>query len=119
MAKKNKVIAGDYEKKEIYFQSTWSGKKVFIQAGFFKKIIIDKATVDSYEVMDETSKNSTLSAVGRAAVGSFFLGAPGLAAALGAKKKRNHVVAIQFKDGKRSLIEVDDKIYRAIMTSVF
>lgn len=116
---KNKVIAGDYEKKDVCFQSTWSGKKVFIQAGIFKKIIIDKATVEAYEVMDETSKKSTLGAVGRAAVGSFFLGAPGLLAALGTKNKRNHVVAIQFKDGKRSLIEVNDKIYRAIMTSVF
>ena len=116
---KNRVIAGDYEKKKVALKSTLSGKKAVIKAGYIKVVYLDKKTVESYEVMDETSRKSAVSAVGRAAVGTFFLGVPGLAAALSAKNKRSHIVAIQFKDGHRSLLEVDDKIYRAIMTKVF
>lgn len=116
---KNKVIAGDYEKKQVALETTLSGKKAFIQAGFVKKVYLDQNTVESYEVVDETSHKSAASAVGRAAVGSFLLGPVGLAAALSAKKKGIHTIAIQFKDGHRSLLEVDDKIYKAIMTKVF
>lgn len=116
---KNTVIAGDYEKKVVTLESTLTGKKAVIVAGFMKKIVLDKNTVESYEVVDESSRKSAASAVGRAAIGGFILGPVGLAAALSAKSKGIHTVAIQFKDGKRSLLEVDDKIYKAIMTKVF
>lgn len=116
---KNKVIAGDYEKKQVYLETTLSGKKAVIKAGFIKKVYLDKSTVESYEVIDESSRKSAASAVGRAAVGGFFLGPVGLAAALSAKSKGIHTIAIQFKDGHRSLLEVDDKIYKAIVTKVF
>ena len=119
MAAKNKVIAGDYEKKKVSLESTLSGKRAIIEAGVFKKVALDKNTVESYEVVDESSRKSAASAVGRAAVGGFFLGPVGLAAALSAKSKGIHTIAIQFKDGTRSLLEVDDKIYRAIITKVF
>ena len=119
MAAKNKVIAGDYEKKKVSLESTLSGKRAIIEAGIFKKVALDKSTVESYEVVDESSRKSAASAVGRAAVGGFFLGPVGLAAALSAKSKGIHTIAIQFKDGTRSLLEVDDKIYKAIITKVF
>ena len=116
---KNKVIAGDYEKKKVYFKSTWSGRKVVIQTGYIKVTPLDKKTVESYEVIEEDSRTSATSAVGRAAVGSFFLGYAGLAAGLSAKKKKARLVAVQFKDGHRSLLEVDEKIDRGIMTALF
>ena len=116
MAKaKNKVIAGDYIKKDIFI----SGGTAVISAGFLKTVELNERSVESYEVVDETSKKSAASAIGRAAVGSFFLGPVGLAAALSAKSKGIHTIAIQFKDGRRSLLEVDDKIYKAIITKVF
>ena len=115
---KNQVIAGDYLKREV---ALFLGKPT-IKLGLVdmcKIITIDSSTVESYEVVDETSRKSVASAVGRAAVGSFFFGNAGLAAALSAKDKRIHIVAIHFKDGKKSLLEVDDKIYKAIITKVF
>ena len=48
-----------------------------------------------------------------------LLGSAGLAAGLSAKKNGIYTVAIQFKDGKRSLLEVDDKIYKAIISKTF
>ena len=116
---KNTVIAGDYAKKKISYKTTWSGKKVVIQAGIIKLVPLDKKTVESYEVIEEDSRTSATSAIGRAAVGSFFLGDVGLAAALSAKKKKTRLVAVQFKDGRRSLLAVEDKIYKAIMTTLF
>lgn len=115
---KNKVIAGDYENRQVAL----SFGKATIKLGMldmYKTITIDSSTVESYEVVDESSRKSAASAVGRAAVGGFLLGPVGLAAALSAKSKGIHTVAIQFKDGHRSLLEVDDKIYKAIVAKVF
>lgn len=116
---KNTVIAGDYQKSKIYYRTTWSGKKLVIQAGIFKVVPLDKKTVESYEVIEEESRISGASAIGRAAVGSFFLGNAGLAAGLTAKKRKTRLVAVQFKDGRKSLLEVNDKFYRVLMTTLF
>lgn len=94
---RNRVIAGDYEKKKVAIKLTPKGKRAVIDLGWMhmhKRIILDKSTVESYEVKDESS-------------------------ALTAKAWGRHIISIQFKDGRKSLIEVTDKIYRAIMTKVF
>lgn len=39
--------------------------------------------------------------------------------AISAKNKGIYQIAIQFKDGKKSLIEVDDKIYKTLIKSCF
>lgn len=115
MAAKNKVIAGDYDGKLV--------NQVFgtvtISTGFISSIALDKTTVSSYELMDESHSKSAVSAVGRGLVGGFLLGPVGLLAGLSAKTKGVHVVAIQFTDGKKSLIEVDEKIYKAILKKCF
>lgn len=114
-AARNKVIAGDYKNKLV---SLTFGDAIIL-AGVLKKVRINKDTVESYEVMDQTSRKSVSSAVGRAAVGGFLLGPVGLAAAVTAKSKGTHTIALQFRDGRRSLLEVDDHIYKAIITKVF
>jgi len=115
MGAKNKVIAGDYEGKLV---SAVLGV-VTISTGFFSNIQLNKETVEEYEVMDESSKKSAVSAVGRGLVGGFLLGPVGLLAGLSAKSKGVHIVAVQFKDGKKSLIEMDDKVYKTFMKNCF
>jgi hypothetical protein len=116
MGAKNKVIAGDYNGKVIV--QTFG--QVNISTGFTTRVPIDKTTVESYEVMDESHRKSVASAVGRGLVGGFLLGPVGiLAGGLSAKTKGVHIVAIQFKDGKKSLIEVDEKIYKTILQKCF
>lgn len=115
---KNSVANGDYKDRMVEM----SGKKVFIRDGNFgfgKKIFINHDTVESYEVLDEQHQKSAASAVGRAAVGGLLLGPVGLLAGVSAKSKGSYYVAVQFKDGKRSLLEVDDKIYKAILSEMF
>lgn len=83
MGAKNKVIAGDYQGKVV--MSTLG--TVTITLGFLKTLVLDKNTVEEYEVMDETHSKSATSAVGRGLVGGFLLGPVGLLAGLSAKSK--------------------------------
>lgn len=115
MGAQNKVIAGDYEGKHV--DASLGMPSIII--GIFDQLMIDKSTVDSYEVVGESQKKSAASAVGRAAVGAFILGPIGIAAAVSAKSKGIYTIALQFRNGKRSLLEVDDKIYKAILKKVF
>jgi hypothetical protein len=115
MGAKNRVIAGEYEN----WQVVRTVKGIVLVHGFTNKIELDKSSVDTYEEVDEEKSTSATSAVGRGLVGSFVLGPVGLLAALSAKKKGVHTVAIQFQDGKKSLLEIDDKIYKKLVTTLF
>ncbi|MFJ5771381.1 hypothetical protein [Psychrobacillus sp. NPDC093180] len=115
MAAKNKVIAGDYEGKLI----TQALGQVSLSTSIFKSFLLDKTTVEEYEVLDATSQKSAVSAVGRAFVGGVILGPVGWLAGLSAKSKGTHTIALQFTDGKKSLIEVDDKIYQTLLKKLF
>lgn len=115
MGAKNSVIAGEYCGNIV----TQTLNEVNIVTGFWKSLPINKSTVDHYEIIDEQSRKSATSAIGRAALGGFLLGPVGLAAGLSAKSKGIYIVAIYFKDGKKSLIEIDNKIYKALISSLF
>ena len=111
---RNKVIKGDYCDLPVYANSN------SVNIGVFNVLQkINKTTVESYEVITEEQKKSGTSAVLRAGVGAVLLGGAGLLAGLSAKNKGIYVVAIQFKDGKRSLIEIDEKIYKKLIEVMF
>jgi hypothetical protein len=112
---KNKVVAGDYEGKMVM----QNFGIVSISTSFTKSFELNKDNVEEYEVIDESSRKSATSAVGRAFVGGAILGPVGWLAGLSAKSKGTHVVAIEFKDGKKSLLEINDKIYSALMKKLF
>ena len=117
----NKVIAGDHQ--GIYVSMKLNRPYLWIKKeeagrGMFE-LYINYENVASYEVVDESSRKSALSAVGRAAVGAALLGPVGLLAGVTAKPKGTHTIAIYWKDGKQSLCEVDDKIKKAIVTQMF
>lgn len=114
---KNEVIKGDYVSwgvfkgyKEPYLHLTFGGQT---------DIVLNKATIESYEVITEEQRKSGTSAVLRAGAGAVLLGGVGLLAGLSAKNKGIYVVAIQFKDGKKSLIEIDEKIYKQLVEAMF
>lgn len=107
----NKVISGDYKGSSVSI--AWGGGVKI--AG----IKLDKSNVDYYEILDEKQRKSAVSAVGRAAIGSFIFGPVGLLAGLSAKSKGIHTIAIYFKNGMKSLLEVDDTIKKQIVSSLF
>ncbi len=116
----NKVVGGDYKDGKI--MALFGNVAITTTGGFdfdSETIVISKDTVDSYEVIDSTSQKSATSAIARGAVGSFFLGPLGLAAALSAKSKGTYLVALYFHNGKRSLVECDQRVYKTIVKALF
>lgn len=114
---RNKVIKGDYTSWDVfkglnepYFHLTFGGQA---------DIILNKVTVESYQVITEEQRKSGTSAVLRAGAGAVLLGGVGLLAGLSAKNKGIYIVAIQFKNGKQSLIEIDEKIYKQLVQAMF
>ena len=114
MKAKNKVIAGDYEGSKIVM----SLGVVMIRRGF-KHIALNKQNVTEYEILDAETRKNAVSAVGRAFVGGVIIGPLGWLAALSAKRKGIHTIALEFSDGKRSMIEIDEKMYKPLVKSLF
>lgn len=115
MGAKNAVIAGDYIGQQII--STFG--IVQIVTGFGKGFQLDKSSIENYEVVTDEQRRSTASGITRGLVGSLFGPVGMVAGAMSAKSKGIYQIAIQFKDGKKSLIEVDDKIYKALIKACF
>lgn len=115
---KNMVIAGEYTGKGI---SVLGGQpQILISSNWTENVFLDKYNVESYEVITEEIRKSAASGVARGIVGGALLGPVGMiAGGLSAKNKSVVTVAILFKDGKKSLIEIDDKIYKALVKFMF
>ena len=111
---KNRVIAGDYENKKIV--ESLGNLKISSLTG---DRIIDKTTVKAYEVITDEMRKSGTSAILRGGIGSALLGPVGLLAGLTAKNKGIYQIAIQFNDGKKSLIEIDEKLYKILIKKCF
>lgn len=117
MGAKNRVIAGDYSGKQVLGGGI---AQAGISIGFVKQLYLNNTTVESYELITDEHHKSAVSSATRGIVGGALLGSVGLVAgAMSAKEKGIYQIAIQFKDGKCSLLEVDDKIYKAIVQACF
>lgn len=112
---KNKVIAGD----RLGCNVSQAFGRAYLYTGLFKSIPLDKTTVESYELVNETHSKKFSNAAGRALVGGLLLGPAGAFAGALSSKNDAYLVALQFKDGTKSLVEVDEKIYKAIVQSLF
>lgn len=115
---KNLVIAGDFIGKAV---SVIGGiPQIVLSKKWTENRPLDKCDVEQYEVVTEEHTKSAVSGAARGLVGGALLGPVGLlAGGLSAKNKGEYTVVIQFKDGKKSLIEVDEKVYKAIVKSCF
>lgn len=112
---KNKVIAGEHEGRSVLIVLG----EVVIATSFTKNVMLNKETVKSYELITDEHRKSAVSGVSRGLVGGALLGPVGLLAGLSAKNKSTMVVAIEFVDGKRSLLEINEKIYKVLIQKMF
>ena len=112
MKAKNKVMNGEYNGKIVGCVPTHA----FIILGFTKSIRLTKENVESYELLNSEQSNGS-SAMKTMVSGAIF----GVAGALAASSKQTGIyqVVINFKDGKRSLLEIDEKVYKALVTGMF
>jgi hypothetical protein len=90
----NVVVAGDYQGKAVVFIDTKNG--IGIQTALLKRkdwIPLTNETISKYEVLlDEPFKPSPT---------------------------RTFRISVDFKDGKRSLIQLEEKFYKILMNKCF
>ena len=109
---KNVVVGGDYQ-----------GQHVFCMANMpsiGSDIPLNRDTVEMCQLIDDQQRKSAKSGLSRGIVGGALFGTVGMiAGSMSAKSKGTYHVAIYFKDGKRSLLELDDKHYKVVMRACF
>lgn len=114
---RDKVISGDYVGATCSL-SSFDGHVVIKESGK-KGILLTNISVKNYEIVDAEQRKSGTSGVLRAGAGALLLGPIGLAAGLTAKRNGIYTIALEFKNGKRSLIEVNEKIYKRLIQDIF
>ena len=110
---KNIVLAGDYSGLRVF---RMSAALAYI-SGTMKKIediYLTPETVSRYEIMTEDIIRSGNSLLLTGTLDPGCLLGLRLRANEAMQAKGIYTLAIKFQDGKRSLLEVDDKIYAAI-----
>jgi len=117
MPAKNKVIAGDYEGRAVVSVLG----NVQISVGLFKKNLrLDNSTIENYELITDECRKSASSFAARRIIGGALIGPIGIVdGELTAKNKGKFIVAIKFKDGKESLLEINDMIYKNLAKNCF
>ena len=114
---KNKVLSGDYVDDSVRIEGL--GTQLVFGYGKDNDLFTTTHITESYEVLTEDKVKSASSTMLRAGAGALLLGPVGLLAGVSGKTKGIYNVAILFKDGKKSLIEIDDKHYKVLMKVLF
>lgn len=109
----SRIVSGDYEKKAV---GVYNGiPQILIGFNPKNNIMISRNTIERYEIVDGGEKKRA----GRAVAGALLAGPLGLAAGALSAKTKGILMAIEFKDGKKSLIECDKKVHDAIIKTCF
>lgn len=104
----NYVLEGKYKNDKIY--KTSEGLSLNTNYGYFTK-----SWISSYTVIDETNKDQY--SFWKGALGVALIG--GLGAVAGMENKKEYLIAIEWKDGEKSLISIDNEYYRVLVQSMF
>ncbi len=120
----NRVIAGAFMGKSIEYSLTLPTLAIVLERTAFwntpKTVIyLNKNNVVQYELITDKHCKSAASGIARGLVGGALLGSVGLLAGLSAKNKGIYTVAIELRGGERSLIEIDDKLYKMLISNCF
>jgi len=113
----SKILEGYYKDKKIKNNIS---KFLYINPVSIKETkLLTKENIDKYEVITEDVVKSASSTLIRGIGGSLLLGGVGLLAGLSAKNKGKYIIAIEWKNGERSLLELDDIDYKVFIRSNF
>lgn len=107
---KNIVVEGKYKGNKVD-----GGTRLWICTN--PSTNINKLYVKSYTVIDESNKNQY--SLWKGALGMALLGGVGAIAGIGGKKKTEYLIAIEWKNGEKSLICIDDEKYKILVKSMF
>lgn len=107
MAQINVVLEGKYKDIKIT-----GGNTIWID-----DTPICKRYISSYAVIDETNKDQY--SFWKGALGVALFGGIGAVAGIGGKNKKEYLIAIEWKDGEKSLILINDEYYKVFVRSMF
>ena len=109
MSKHNQVLEGKGK-----------GQKITLGSGVIyigDNIILSKRQVHLYQLIDETNKSQYSFFKGLA--GAALFGGIGAIAGIGGKKTKEYLVVVNWKDGKQSLLSLNEEGYKALVASMF
>lgn len=78
---------------------------------------LDKQRIASYTLINENNKSQY--SFWKGALGVALLGGVGAVAGIGGKKTSEYLIAVEWKNGEKSLICLDDKYYKVFVQSMF
>lgn len=110
MKTKNIVLEGQFKDKKIYVNN---GVLTHFGGGWN----FEPPYVTSYTVIDESNKDQY--SFWKGALGVALFGGLGVVAGVRGKKSKEYMVAIEWKDGEKSLICIDDECYKTLVKSMF
>lgn len=114
----NQILSGDYSDKLLV-----DNVDLYIELGGIfkaKPLYLNKDTVKAYEVINRESAKSATSGVIRGVIGSALLGPVGmLAGVASAKSDDTYIVAIEMRDGKKFLAELESKSYKKLIVECY
>lgn len=117
MSKKtiNYVLEGEYKNEEIYCPSKSDTLKIIGGSSIKKERIV------SYTILDENTKNSSEYSFWKGVLGVTLFGSLGVIAGIGGKNKssKEYLISLEWKDGNKSLILIDDEYYKVFVKSMF
>lgn len=106
----NKVLEGANKGNKIYNIAT---DKCLSQSGWDFK----PPYISSYTVIDESNKDQY--SFWKGALGVALFGGLGVIAGVKGKKKKEYLIAVEWKDGEKSLISLDEEYYKVFVKSNF
>lgn len=106
---KNYVVEGKYKNRKIL-----GGSSLDIDVELQP---LSKRYISSYTVIDESNKDQY--SFWEGALGVALFGGLGAIAGVNGKKKKEYLIAVEWKDGEKSLISLDDEYYKVFVKSNF
>ena len=112
----NSVIAGDYCGCSVI---RGYGKSFYLMKHLAKNQF-EKKDVFSYELVNNINNTSIWSTFIKGYIGHAVFGIPGLAAGVVSSMKNiEYLFAIDFSDGKKSLLSIDQQTYKYLLKVLF
>ncbi len=111
----NYVLKGKYENQPVKLMKWKNDSWLELDGG------LDKNHISSYTILDESAKNSSEYSFWKAALGVALFGGLGAVAGIGGKNKssKEYLISIEWKNGEKSLIFLDDDYYKVFVKSMF
>lgn len=106
---KNYVVEGKYKNRKIDGGSILN-IDVELQP-------LSKRYISSYTVIDESNKDQY--SFWKGTLGVALFGGLGAIAGINGKKKKEYLIAVEWKDGEKSLISLDEEYYKVFVKSNF